>query len=397
MSVVSSSQVETLLETVLFESSTLAAANAASWQAQVPAADTTAASGISSIGPAMAASPEGGIVSEVLALYMGVLNRVPQAAELQYYVNLLESGASAAQIAQGPTGISADRWNAVVADFANSPEFQADLSGSDVITALYHNVLGRAPGGAEVAYYQGLLAQGASTTSLIRDFVDSPEFRAGQFFQLAGSAIEFIGEQQANGAAGASSLTVPGEYASFVSSWYDSTVGGVSTSVVTIGSITSTSSVGTGTSSVPISTITLPTGGTTSSFTIQLGAYDAGALSSGSYHVTTLVLNSATPAKVTLGFDTLSDSFAGTAVDVSHAVSEPQALDLAAAAAGALPAASAKLEWFQFGGNTYMVEVTNSGAASTHTALAATDYIVKLTGLVDLSGGSFNGGHNFTL
>jgi len=382
MTTVTSAQTISLLESVLFESPTLAATNAAAWQAQVP---SSATDGIAALGTAMAASPEAGIVNEVLALYMGVLNRVPQAAELSYYVSLLETGATAPQVAQGPSGLSSGSWNAVVADFANSPEFQADLANSDLITALYHNVLGRAPVSAEVAYYQGLLAHGASTQTLIRDFVDSPEYRSGEFFQLASSAVDYVGEQQASGAAGASSLTLPDTYASFVSSWYDSTVGGVSVS---------TTKVPTGGGSALISS-----GGTQGTTTVLLGpTADAGATSSGSYHVLDLILQSSvTLTKVALGFDTLSDSFAGAAVTVSSAVSEAQALDLAAAAAGTMAAGTAKLEWFQFGGNTYMLEVTNSGAASTHTALAATDYIVKLTGLVDLSAGSFNGGHNFTL
>jgi hypothetical protein len=135
---------------------------------------------------------------------------------------------------------------------------------------------------------------------------------------------------------------------------------------------------------MPINTIVLSNTISSPLTLILDAASEAGAPSTGAYHVS-------------LGFDTLADSFGATPVDISHAVSEPQAIDLAAAAAGTLAAASAKLERFQFGGNTYLVDVTNAGAASTHTALAATDYVVKLAGLIDLSAGSFNGGHTFTL
>jgi len=44
------------------------------------------------------------------------------------------------------------------------------------------------------------------------------------------------------------------------------------------------------------------------------------------------------------------------------------------------------LDWFQFNGDTYIVESENTGAtAAAHTALGAHDVVVKLAGLVDLS------------
>jgi S-layer protein len=46
--------------------------------------------------------------------------------------------------------------------------------------------------------------------------------------------------------------------------------------------------------------------------------------------------------------------------------------------------------WFQYGGNTYVV--ADVGAADTLTFTTGDDYIVKLTGLVDLSNASFNVG-----
>jgi hypothetical protein len=50
------------------------------------------------------------------------------------------------------------------------------------------------------------------------------------------------------------------------------------------------------------------------------------------------------------------------------------------------------IDWFQFGGNTYVVEAVNSGTSpAVHTALGAHDAVVELTGLVNLSHGVFAG------
>jgi hypothetical protein len=53
--------------------------------------------------------------------------------------------------------------------------------------------------------------------------------------------------------------------------------------------------------------------------------------------------------------------------------------------------------WFQLCGNTYIVEaINNTNSAATHPALSATDEIVKIVGLVSLSGESLSG-HTLTL
>ena len=45
------------------------------------------------------------------------------------------------------------------------------------------------------------------------------------------------------------------------------------------------------------------------------------------------------------------------------------------------------IDWFQYGGNTYLVEAVNFAAsAAAHAALAATDEIIKIVGLVSLEG-----------
>jgi hypothetical protein len=95
------------------------------------------------------------------------------------------------------------------------------------------------------------------------------------------------------------------------------------------------------------------------------------------------------------------ESFIGQ-VNVASATTLAQALDLAAstaalsvqahtAAAGKMNANTGIIDWFQFGGNTYIVEANNGATAATHTALGATDVVVKLTGLVDLHAATFSG------
>ena len=88
----------------------------------------------------------------------------------------------------------------------------------------------------------------------------------------------------------------------------------------------------------------------------------------------------------------ISEILAGTsAVNVSSATSLAHALDLAAASAasfqgGTIAAHSGVIDWFQYGGNTYVVEAINDGAtAATHNALAATDEVLKIVGLVSLT------------
>jgi hypothetical protein len=97
-----------------------------------------------------------------------------------------------------------------------------------------------------------------------------------------------------------------------------------------------------------------------------------------------------------------TEVLAGT-VNVSSATSLAHAFDMAAAAAaasqtgGKIAANTGVIDWFQYNNNTYLVESINSTASSaTHTALAATDELVKIVGLISLSGESLVG-HTLTL
>jgi hypothetical protein len=86
------------------------------------------------------------------------------------------------------------------------------------------------------------------------------------------------------------------------------------------------------------------------------------------------------------------------AIDVSSANSLAHALDTAASAAagsqpgGLIGAHTGVLDWFQFNGNTYVVEAVNSSAsAAVHPGLAASDEVIKIVGLVNLAGESLAG------
>jgi len=81
--------------------------------------------------------------------------------------------------------------------------------------------------------------------------------------------------------------------------------------------------------------------------------------------------------------------FATAKIDVSGATNLQTALNLAAATN--VTANDAHFTWFQYGGNTYVVE-----DLSTATTLAATDVVVKLTGLHDLSTSTVSASELFT-
>jgi hypothetical protein len=101
-------------------------------------------------------------------------------------------------------------------------------------------------------------------------------------------------------------------------------------------------------------------------------------------------------------FTLLGGSAASSQVNVATATSLADALNMAAnftmltKAQGAadstadLAANTARVDWFQYGGDTYVVAmVNNTAAAVQQTKLDSNDIVVKLTGLVDLTGSNF--------
>jgi hypothetical protein len=110
---------------------------------------------------------------QVVELYYAALGRKPSGAELDYYSTMLASGVSVTQIAT---------------DFLASPEF-ASLYGSNpsnaqYVTALYQNVLHRAPSASEVAYYTNVLTSSESRLQVLFNFINSPENQQNLASQL---------------------------------------------------------------------------------------------------------------------------------------------------------------------------------------------------------------------
>ena len=173
---VSQTDATTLLENVLFELATLAAANAPLWVTASQSSDSE--STVSGLAAAMAASTEASIPQQVVRYYEGALGRAPSGSEIQYYVNIVETGLTAAQIASGTAAVPQSAWNQIASDFANSPEFSFATAGTNIVTLLYQNILNRTPAASEIAYYQAQLANGLVNANLIQEFTNSPEFQS---------------------------------------------------------------------------------------------------------------------------------------------------------------------------------------------------------------------------
>lgn len=126
-------------------------------------------------------------------------------------------------------------------------------------------------------------------------------------------------------------------------------------------------------------TITITAGGAGSTVTGGAGN-DTIVVKDAVYSVSELVT---TITDFTVGADklTLKDQgtevFNATKVDISAATNLTEALNIAAAGDGSTHAI---INWFQYGADTYIVQDLTAGAT-----IAATDIVVKLTGLIDLS------------
>jgi hypothetical protein len=101
--------------------------------------------------------------------------------------------------------------------------------------------------------------------------------------------------------------------------------------------------------------------------------------------------------------ETLAHPSGSSQIDVSSANSLAEALDIAAATASdsqpndLVPANTGVFDWFEYGGNNYIVEAINpSSTPEAQTALTATDAVVEIVGLIDMSGLSFSG-HDLTV
>jgi hypothetical protein len=96
--------------------------------------------------------------------------------------------------------------------------------------------------------------------------------------------------------------------------------------------------------------------------------------------------------------EVLAHPAASNQVDVSSATMLQYAWDMAVASAAAsqsgdvIPANTGVIDWFEYGGNTYVVETTNpTSSPETQTTLTLADTYVEITGSVDLSSAQLSG------
>ena len=136
---------------------------------------------------------------------------------------------------------------------------------------------------------------------------------------------------------------------------------------------------------------------------VDVSATFAGATSSGSYSFTT-INGAAHGTGQSIAFDPggTVETFTSAATNVATAVNLSNALDMAARNAGNVSGPGhATAEWFQFGGNTYIIDAFGSATSHTGTvssdAMQVTDIVVKLAGLINLTGDTFGTGHTLTI
>jgi hypothetical protein len=307
----------------------------------------------------------------------------PDQAGLAYWVNVVAT--------EGLGGLSAA--------FANSQEFHAlwGVSAAAPVTAslvetFYQNILGRPGDAAEVAYWS---SQNLNIGQLLQDFAQSTEFSANSLAAVA----SFQQSEIINAISSALATYSPAAVN------FDLNSG--SSSIEVWGGMTATINV-TGSAAANTLDVLVATG-------------VANASSTGNPFQTTIALSYPSGANIELTLQhpagTSLPVFEGWAgqnatnsqVNVAAATTLAQALDIAAGqvinldqqfSAGAhslmtgaaasyvaqLSGQTTLADWFQFQGNTYIVEANNSGTQATpHAALGAGDVIVELTGIVNVA------------
>ncbi len=161
-SIASTNYVGVLYSTVLLRSASVAEASA--WAGLLDAGTLTAQAVTAYIETSTEAV---NFVDPVARLYQGFFDRAPDAPGLQGWVNAIRAGTiTLAQIANG---------------FVGSVEFQSifgtNPDPTTFVTALYHNVLGRAPDTPGLTGWVNALASGQlSFAQVALGFTESPEF-----------------------------------------------------------------------------------------------------------------------------------------------------------------------------------------------------------------------------
>lgn len=115
--------------------------------------------------------------AEIFSVYQAAFGRQPDLAGESFWLGVLNGNVPETTIA---------------AQFAASPEFAqrygANTTNDQFLTALYQNVLGRAPDAAGDDFWLGQLARGESRAQLLIDFADSAE-NQGHVVPIKGQGV----------------------------------------------------------------------------------------------------------------------------------------------------------------------------------------------------------------
>lgn len=126
---------------------------------------TLMAQGVSAYGVALSIQLSPEHLGQVVATWYGTyLHRVPSASEVAYWVSALQRGAT---------------YQVVQAHFLGSAEYYLGPSGGTAagfLTALYSDVLGRAPDAAGASHWLVVMAGSAGTFNVAQQVLGSPEY-----------------------------------------------------------------------------------------------------------------------------------------------------------------------------------------------------------------------------
>jgi hypothetical protein len=122
-----------------------------------------------------------GEAGQIYRLYVAAFKRVPDQVGMGYWLSRSDNGASLVQMAH---------------EFMSSPEFSSSLGGAvgdaNVVTALYNNVLRRAPDAGGMAFWTDLLGRKVvSLGEVLVSFSESQEFQA-DVADLIGASIQYV-------------------------------------------------------------------------------------------------------------------------------------------------------------------------------------------------------------
>jgi ELWxxDGT repeat protein len=120
--------------------------------------------------------------ADIARLYSAAFDRAPDIAGLSFWEDVYTNSVSAAAKSQGyytalaETAVGSE--NSIADGFIASSEFQSrygTLTNTGFVTAMYENVLGRAPDQAGLNFWLGELAGGETRAIVLVGFAESPE------------------------------------------------------------------------------------------------------------------------------------------------------------------------------------------------------------------------------